>query len=83
MPGVCILQIFKELAEENLSTEKPLVYSEIKQCKFVTPVAMNQPATILVTFTLRQEENAWNISATMKSEIAIHTTLKAVLTTRQ
>ena len=83
LPGVCILQIFKELAEENLSTEKPLVYSEIKQCKFVTPVAMNQPATILVTFTLRQEENAWNISATMKSEIAIHTTLKAVLTTRQ
>lgn len=81
LPGVCILQIFKELAEVDLASVSPLGYSEIKQCKFLTPVAMNEPATVLVTITLQQEGAFWNLSASMKSESSIHTSLKAVLTT--
>lgn len=81
LPGVCILQIFKELAETALAIGKTLVYSEIKQCKFLTPVAMTQPATVLVTLTLHQEEASWSISASMKSESTTYTSLKAVLTT--
>ena len=81
LPGVCILQIFKELAEVDLASTSPLGYSEIKQCKFLTPVAMNQPATVLVTITLQPEETFWSFSASMKSESTLHTSLNAVLTT--
>lgn len=81
LPGVCILQIIKELAEVDLASASPLGYSEIKQCKFLTPVAMNEPATVIVTITLQPEETSWIISAAMKSESSIHTSLKAVLTT--
>lgn len=81
LPGVCILQIFKELAEMDLASASQLGYSKIKQCKFLTPVAMNQPATVLVTIALQPEGASWNFSASMKSESTLHTSLKAVLTT--
>ena len=68
LPGVCILQIFKELSEDALANGEHLQYDEIKQCKFLTPVAMTEPAIVLVTLTLHQEDASWNISASMKSE---------------
>lgn len=83
LPGVCILQIIKELAEMDLASASPLGYSEIKQCKFLTPVAMNQPATVLVTIALQPEGASWNFSASLKSESILHASLKAVLTTKQ
>ena len=81
LPGVCILQIFKELSEDALADGKHLQYDEIKQCKFLTPVAMNQPATLFVSITLQPEGASWNFSASLKSESILHTSLKAVLTT--
>lgn len=81
LPGVCILQIFKELSEDALANGEHLQYDEIKQCKFLTPVAMTEPAIVLVTLTLHQEDASWNISASMKSESTFYTSLKAVLTT--
>lgn len=81
LPGVCILQIFKELSEDALANGEHLQYDEIKQCKFLTPVAMTEPAIVLVTLTLHQEDASWSISASMKSESTFYTSLKAVLTT--
>ena len=81
LPGVCILQIFKELAETDLAIERPVMYDEIRQCKFLQPIAMNKPASVGVTLTLKQEGASWNLSASMKDDAAVFTTLKAVLTT--
>lgn len=83
LPGVCILQMFKELAETELAIGKPLVYSEIKQCKFLLPIAMEKSIDLIASITLKQDGECWSLSGTLKSEEAIFTTLKAVLTTKQ
>ena len=80
LPGVCILQIFKELAETTLETGHSFMYSEIKQCKFLLPVAMNKPIHVKVFLTLKQDSDFWNMSASLKDDVTIFTTLKAVLT---
>ena len=81
LPGVCILQIFKELAENNLAVGHPMMYDEIKQCKFLLPIAMNKPIQVNVSLSLKQEGDFWNLSASLKNDAAVSTTLKAVLTT--
>ena len=81
LPGVCILQIFKELVETDLAFEQPIMYDEIKHCKFHLPIAMNKPFKAKVSLSLKQDGNFWNLSASLKNDAAIFTTLKAVLTT--
>ena len=81
LPGVCILQIFKELAESDLAIENPIAYSEIKQCKFLQPIAMNNPIEVVACLSLKQDGAVWNLSASLKNDAAIFTILKAVLTT--
>ena len=79
LPGVCILQIFKELSEDALSHGKSLQYSEIKQCKFQTPVLMKEPRTMRVDLTLTPEQESWKLSATLKDQESVFAIMKAVL----
>ena len=81
LPGVCILQIFKELAETDLAVGTPLRYNEIKQCKFLQPIAMAKSVDLTVSISLKQDGDFWNLSASLKDEATLFTTLKAVLTT--
>ena len=83
MPGVCILQIFKELAEIELAVENPLAYTEIKQCKFLLPIAMNSPIDVVACLSLKQDGTSWNLSADLKNDSTVFTILKAVLTTKR
>lgn len=83
LPGVCILQIFKELAETDLAVETPQRYHEIKQCKFLQPIAMNGPADLTVSLSLKQDGAFWSLSATLKDDATLFTNIKAVLTTIQ
>ena len=83
LPGVCILQIFKELAETELTVGTPLRYNEIKQCKFLQPIAMAKSVDLTVSISLKQDGDFWNLSASLKDEATLFTTLKAVLTTRE
>ena len=83
LPGVCILQIFKELAEMDLAVGTSLRYNEIKQCKFLQPVAMTKPVDLTVSLSLKQEGGFWNLSASLKDDATLFTTIKAVLTTIQ
>ena len=79
LPGVCILQIFKEISEITLPDKKNLQYREIKQCKFQTPVLMNGPRALIVELTLRQDQESWHLTATLKDEGSIFAIMKAVL----
>ena len=81
LPGVCILQIFKELTETDRTAGHPLIYYEIKQCKFLLPIVMNKPVKVNVSLSLKQEGDLWNLSASLKNEANVFTTLKAVLKT--
>ena len=81
LPGVCILQIFKELAEIKLAIGHPMMYDEIKQCKFLQPIAMNTPVQVKASLALEQDGDSWRLSASLKDDASIFTTLKAVLTT--
>lgn len=83
LPGVCILQIFKELAETDLADGCSLRYHEIKQCKFLQPIAMTKPVDLTVSLSLKQGGAFWSLSASLKDEATLFTTIKAVLTTIQ
>lgn len=58
------------------------MYHDIKQCKFLLPIAMNKPVEVMATLSLKQEGAFWNLTASLKDEAALFTTLKAVLTTK-
>ena len=77
------MQIFKELTENDLAIGHPVMYDEIKQCKFLLPIAMNEPAKVNVSLSLKQEGDLWNLSADLKNDSTVFTILKAVLTTKQ
>lgn len=83
LPGVCILQMFKELAETDLAVGRPLTYKEIKQCKFLQPIAMTNSIDLTFTLSLKQDGDFWNLSGSLKDETTLFTSLKAVLTTIQ
>ena len=82
LPGVCILQIFKELAETDMAIEHPLMYNDIKQCKFLLPIAMYKPIEVAATLSLKQDGAFWNLTASLKDDESLVTTLKAVLITK-
>ena len=82
LPGVCILQIFKELAETDMAIEHPLMYNDIKQCKFLLPIAMDKPIDVTATLSLKQDRPFWNLTASLKDDESLFTTLKAVLITK-
>lgn len=78
LPGVCILQIFKELSEDTSADGTALQYSEIKQCKFQTPVLINGPRIIQVNLNLQHNEESWALTASVKDKDCVFAIIKAL-----
>lgn len=52
-PGVCVIQIAKELLEEHL--QRPLAIKAIKQVKFLAVISPSQTPQVRYTFTSLQQ----------------------------
>jgi len=66
LPGVCMMQIVKELAEE--ATGKKLFLSNAAQCKFLSMVDPQKTPELMVAIDYQQPgENTVAINAVLKS----------------
>jgi len=66
LPGVCMMQIVKELAEE--ATGKKLFLSNAAQCKFLSMVDPKKTPELMVAIDYQQPgENTVAINAVLKS----------------
>lgn len=84
LPGIAMLQIIRECVESSFAETITFDYKEIKQCKFPMPIAMEGNRTIQLDFTTQPiDDHLYNLSATMKDDSAIFTTLKATLRNRE
>ncbi|SDC88292.1 hotdog family protein [Niabella drilacis] len=78
LPGVCMMQIVKELAEE--ATGKKLFLGEAAQCKFLSMVDPGKTPELRATIDYKESgEAALAITAALKSETAVFFKMSATL----
>ena len=69
LPGVCQLQIVKELLEK--AVEQKLFLSEAANCKFLQMVDPTQTNQLIITLDYKQENSSINCNAVIKSSDAV------------
>ncbi|MCF3110088.1 3-hydroxyacyl-ACP dehydratase [Niabella sp. CC-SYL272] len=78
LPGVCMMQIVKEITEE--ATGKKLFLGDAAQCKFLSMVDPRETPELRVTVDYKQpDKNQLAITAVLKSEAAIFFKMSASL----
>lgn len=79
VPGVCMLQIIKECAEEICHTA--LQYKQIASCKFLSAINPNETPELKFSFTIKKnEDGVYQLLAEGTSSKGICIKLKAQLT---
>ncbi|ULT44802.1 hypothetical protein KRR40_16660 [Niabella defluvii] len=70
MPGVCQLQIVKELLER--ATGQKLFLSEAANCKFLQMIDPTQTNVLVITIDYKTEEETITCNAVIKSGDAVY-----------
>lgn len=79
LPGVCSLQLIKEVAEKML--DKPLQYAEVIRCKFLAALDPRHGNRLRVTFCVEKKgPNGLELRATVDTGPHVVVKLKALLT---
>jgi 3-hydroxyacyl-[acyl-carrier-protein] dehydratase len=66
VPGVCMIQIVKELMEEHLGN--PLLFQKGNQIKFLQLLIPNRDENIDVNISWKEHENSFQTTADFKKE---------------
>ncbi|MCH5716327.1 3-hydroxyacyl-ACP dehydratase [Niabella hibiscisoli] len=70
LPGVCQLQMVKELLEK--ATERKLFLSEAANCKFLQMIDPTQTNVLVITIDYKTEDEAVTCNAVIKSGDAVY-----------
>lgn len=81
LPGVCQLQMVKELLER--ATELQLLLSEAASCKFLQMIDPTQTNVLLITIDYKVEEAAVLCNAVIKSGEAVYLKMNGRFTIMQ
>lgn len=77
-PGVCNIQMIKECAEKIVG--KPLLLSNLQQCRLTTLVTPLKHPQMEVTIHLEEMEDVYKLKATLGKGEKIYLDMKAELT---
>lgn len=69
LPGVCMMQIVKELTEK--ATDKKLFLHKASQCKFLSMVDPTKTREVKVVIDLAEIEGYFNVNAVLKTNDAV------------
>lgn len=78
VPGVCMVQVVKELMEHGIDT--PLLFSKGHQLKFLRLLVPAAGETVIVNLSWKQEETAYSTQAELKKDTEIVFKLSGVFT---
>lgn len=80
LPGVCMMQIIKELTEKAIAKE--LFMHQVDSCKFLSMVDPTRTSHLKVIIEYATAENETVVQAVLKSDEAVYLKMKAAFKTR-
>lgn len=78
MPGVCMIQIIKELVEET--THKILFMKEVSNVKFMTLINPQVANVLVINFAIEEKEELIKVKSSIRFQDAIALKMSSVYT---